>query len=73
VRGVLELQTRCDTWHIQPRKKAREEQGEGAGSTPAPVHPWTRFNNSASIDSQGIFEDGPDAFEAWAMGAGEAP
>jgi hypothetical protein len=73
VRGVLELQTRCDTWHIQPRKKAREEQGEGAGSTPAPVHPWTRFNNSASIDSQGVFENEPDAFEAWAMGAGDAP
>lgn len=56
VRGVLELQTRCDTWHVQPRQKKREAQGEGAGSVPAPASPWTRFNNSASIDFKGLFE-----------------
>ncbi len=73
VPGVLELVTRCDTWHIQPRRKEREAQGEGAGSVPAPAFPWTRFNNSASLDSQGIFDgvhmDGPGPWSV--LGGGQ--
>lgn len=53
--GVLELVTRCESWRIEPRKKTPEAQGEGAGSLPAPAFPWTRFNNSATVDSQGFF------------------
>lgn len=54
--GVHELVTRFEGWRIEPRKKKREAQREGAGLLPAPAHPWTRFNNSASIDSKGLFD-----------------
>lgn len=54
--GVLDLVTRDESWRIEPRKKKPEAQGEGAGCLPAPASPWTRFNNSASIDFKGFFE-----------------
>ncbi|TAK86602.1 MAG: replication endonuclease [Aquabacterium sp.] len=56
---VLELVTRSETWRIEPRKKKHEAQGEGAGSVPAPAFPWTRFNNSASIDFKGFLDGVP--------------
>lgn len=55
--GVLHLLTRLEAWRVEPRKKSREAQGERAGAIPAPGFPWTRFNNSASIDSQGFFDE----------------
>jgi hypothetical protein len=55
--GVLNLVTRCESWRIEPRKKRSEAQGEGAGCHPAPASPWTRFNNSASVDFKGFFEN----------------
>lgn len=55
--GVLDLTTRTESWRIQPRRKESEGQGDGAGQCPAPGVPWTRFNNSASLDFKGIFAD----------------
>lgn len=55
VGGLLELVTRTEAWRVQPRKKKGEGQGDGAGQCPAPGFPWTRFNNSATIDLKGIF------------------
>lgn len=65
LRGLLQLTTRFDTWHIQPRAKASPlaaECADGAGFAP----PWTRFNNSAPIDFEGLFPGAlPEDFEGF--------
>lgn len=55
--GVLELVTRQDAWRIAPRK---QERPHGDAAAPGLSHPWTRFNNSASVDFKGIFSDPDD-------------
>lgn len=58
--GQIELVTRSDTWRIQPRK-ASDLPGQSERAKALHAFPWTRFNNSASIDSKGFFESGGDA------------
>lgn len=72
--GELRLTTRCDTWRIQPRPRtdgaASQDQSSHAGLCP----PWTRINNSASVDLEGFFPDAmPAGVEVWgdADGLGE--
>jgi Bacteriophage replication gene A protein (GPA) len=48
VSGSFEVITRTETWRIEPRKGARKGLAD--------AHPWTRFNNSASVDLEGFFE-----------------
>ncbi|RZL04442.1 MAG: hypothetical protein EOP36_00050 [Rubrivivax sp.] len=55
VGGVLDLVTRDASWRIEPRQRKREILGQGAGSAPVFDFPWTRFNNSASLDFKGLF------------------
>jgi hypothetical protein len=67
--GALQLTTRCDTWRIQPRAKAGAGSTWSEGASPAPETPWTRFNNSATLDFKGLFPDALPAdvenFEGW--------
>jgi len=53
--GSLQITTRCDSWRIEPRAKAKPLAAESASASEAFGSPWTRFNNSAPLDSQGIF------------------
>jgi hypothetical protein len=57
VGGVLDLVTRDASWRIEPRQRKREILGQGAGPAPVFDSPWTRFNNSASLDFKGIFDE----------------
>jgi len=52
--GQLQITTRCDTWHIKPRAKAKPLPAEGAEGA-AFASPWTRFNNSAPLDFESLF------------------
>lgn len=54
--GVLDLVTRLESWRVMPRKQVHGSEGEGASTYAAAALPWTRFNNSASVDSQGFFD-----------------
>ncbi|RZI78133.1 MAG: hypothetical protein EOP38_28005, partial [Rubrivivax sp.] len=71
--GLLELVTRTESWQIQPRQKKRETQGEGAGSCPAASVPWTRFNNSASLDFKGFFSECGRGATSQKWSSGRAP
>lgn len=66
--GALDLVTRVEAWRIEPRKKKSDAQGEGVSLAPVNGAPWTRFNNSASIDFKGFFDD---QCSVPAMAAGE--
>jgi hypothetical protein len=82
VGGVLDLVTRDASWRIEPRQRKREIVGQGASLAPVFDPPWTRFNNSASLDFKGLFgnelSDGRHALRAadltrransmWALG-----
>ncbi len=68
--GLLHITTRHDTWRIERRPKTAAGQ---ASSPPIPP-PWTRINNSASLDLEGFFPDAmPAGVEVWgdAEGLGE--
>lgn len=70
--GLLQITTRHDTWRIERRQK--RASGEASSSSLSP--PWTRINNSASVDLEGFFPDAmPAGVEVWgdAEGLGEVP
>ncbi len=68
--GLLQITTRHDTWRIERRLKP----AAGQASSPSLSPPWTRINNSASLDLEGFFPDAmPAGVEVWgdAEGLGE--
>lgn len=70
--GVLHITTRCDAWRIQTRPKTRPEIVRREGASGGLCTSWTRINNSASLDLQGLFPGAlPEGVEVWGD-AGEA-
>lgn len=66
--GLLRITTRHDTWRIERRRKPTEGEEPGTGV----CSPWTRINNSASLDLEGLFPGAlPEGVEVWGD-AGEA-
>lgn len=68
--GLLQITTRHDAWRIERRPKT----AAGQASSPPTSPPWTRINNSASVDLEGFFPDAvPAGVEVWgdAEGLGE--
>jgi hypothetical protein len=60
--GPLQITTRHDTWRIERRQKPTA----GESSSPSLSTPWTRINNSASVDLEGFFPDAmPAGVEVW--------
>lgn len=64
--GSLQLTTRSDTWHIQPRAKVAPLALECISAGTAPGSPWTRFNNSAPLDFERLFPGAlPEDFDGF--------
>ncbi|MGQ3054328.1 MAG: replication endonuclease [Roseateles sp.] len=64
--GVLQITTRCDTWRIEPRPKTSAASAAGVSASEGLCPPWTRINNSAVLDLEGLFPDAlPEGMDVW--------
>jgi Bacteriophage replication gene A protein (GPA) len=70
--GLLQITTRHDTWRIDSRPKTRGASSQEQAADAGLCTPWTRINNSAVLDLEGLFPGVlPEGVEVWGD-AGEA-